>query len=63
MKDLKTHAYFVLVVEKETIFRKMLKNNVIARLGGGCLIITVSPYPYGNSIQIELSINMHSQLL
>lgn len=40
--DLQTTAAYVLVVEKDTVFKKLLQHNVLDRWKNACILITVT---------------------
>lgn len=40
--NIETTVAFVLVVEKHTVFEKLLQENVLTRLGQECILLTVS---------------------
>lgn len=42
IKKIQTNAEFVLVVEKDTVFKKLLLDGVLARFDNKCILVTVS---------------------
>lgn len=44
IKEVRVNAEFVLIVEKDTVFKKLLESNVLQRLGQKCILMTVGHF-------------------
>lgn len=42
IKRIETNAKFVLLVEKDTVFEKLIQHDILQRFNGNCIMITVS---------------------
>lgn len=42
IKEIRVNADFILVVEKDTVFKKLMDCDILQRLGQRCILMTVS---------------------